>query len=135
MMHAMPDQRKFIRDIKGLIKNGTYAPYFEEQQKWSEEIQQKFAETEIHSKSDVDKFAEDHARITEELQLSMERALLRSRSQRLKAKPSENVSKCIALMMDVDSRLFGRMGIEEKETLKAELDELAGIVNRFRKIL
>ena len=135
MMHAMPDQRKFIRDIKSLIKNGTYTAYFEDQRKWEQAIQEKFSAIEIRSKADVDRFAEDNAAITEELQMSMERALLRSRSQQLKSKPSENVSKSISLLMEVDSRQFGRMNNEEKETLKAELDELAKIVDGFRKLL
>ena len=135
MMHAIPDQRKFIRDIKGLIKNGTYTSYFEDQQKWGQAIQEKFTVVEVRGKADVDRFAEDNAAITEELQMSMKRALLRSRSQQLRAKPSENVSKSISLMMEVDSRQFGRMNTEEKETLKAELDELAKIVDGFRKLL
>lgn len=135
MMHAMPDQRKFIRDVKGLIKNNTYLSYFEDQQKWGQVIQEKFAAIEVRSKSDVDRFAEDNAAITEELQMSMERALLRSRSQQLKAKPSENVSKSISLMMEVDSRQLGRLNAEERENLKAELDELAKIVDGFRKLL
>lgn len=135
MMHAMPDQRKFIRDIKSLIKNGTYTAYFEDQRKWEQAIQEKFSAIEVRSKADVDRFAEENAAITEELQMSMERALLRSRSQQLKSKPSENVSKSISLLMEVDSRQFGRMNNEEKETLKAELDELAKIVDGFRKLL
>lgn len=135
MMHAMPDQRKFIRDIKGLIKNGTYTSYFEDQQKWDQVIQNKFTAIEVRGKADVDKFAADNAAITEELQMSMERALLRFRSQQLKEKPSENVSKSISLMMEVDSRQFGRMNTEERGNLKAELDELANIVEGFRKLL
>lgn len=135
MMHAIPDQRKFIRDIKNLVKNGTYAAYFEEQQKWGDAIREKFEVFDVRSKADVDKFAEDNADITEELQLSMERAKLRARSQQLKAKPSENVSKSISLMMEVDPRQFDRMSTEEKETLKAGLDELSKIVTGFRKLL
>lgn len=135
LMHAMPDQRKFIRDIKGLIKNGTYNFYFEDQQKWSQIIQEKYANAEIRGKADVDKFAKDNADITEKLQMSMERALLRSRSKQLKAKPSENVSKSISLMMEVDSRQFARLDSEEKEKLKSELKELAMIVESFRKLL
>ena len=135
MMHAIPDQRKFIRDIKNLVKNGTYAAYFEEQQKWGDAIREKFEVFDVRSKVDVDKFAEDNADITEELQLSMERAKLRARSQQLKAKPSENVSKSISLMMEVDPRQFDRMSTEEKETLKAGLDELSKIVTGFRKLL
>ena len=46
-----------------------------------------------------------------------------------------NVTKSIALMMEVDSRLFGKMDSEEKENLKAELDELEKIVKSFQKLL
>ena len=53
----------------------------------------------------------------------------------MKAKPSENVTKCINLMMDVDSRMFERLSDEEKEILKAELDRLEKIVGSFRKML
>lgn len=135
LMKAIPDQRKFIRDIKGLIKNGTCDSYFEEQQKLAETIQGKLGAAEIHSKEDVDKFAEQNASVAEELQVSMERALLRSRSQLLKNRPAENVSKSIALMMDIDSRFFAKMDVEEKENLKAELDELKRIVEGFQKML
>ena len=72
---------------------------------------------EIKNKVDIDMFAMNYTALAEELQLSMEKALLRSRSQQLKAKPSENVSKSIALLMEIDSRQFGRMNVEEKELL------------------
>lgn len=135
MMKAMPDQRKFIRDIKGLIKNKTYDSYFEEQQKWADVIAEKYKKVDVHTKEDVDKFAEENASITEELQLSMEKALLKSRSQLLKNKPAENVSKCIALLTEVDPRLFEKLEAEEKETLKAEFSELERIVDSFMKKL
>lgn len=135
MMKAMPDQRKFIRDIKGLIKNGTYDSYFSEQKNYAKTIREKFNTIDVHTKEDIDKFAEENSTIAEELQLSMERALLKSRSQLLKNKPSENVSKSIALMTEVDSRLFSKMDEEEKEKLTKELDELEKIVISFKKIL
>lgn len=135
MMKAIKDQRKFIRDIRGLIKNNTYAPYFEEQDRLGREIAERFSGVEVRTKEDIDRFAMENAQITEQLQASMERALLRSRAQQLKSKPSENVSKSIALMMDVDPRLFGRMDHEEKETLKAELQELERLISSFRSFL
>ena len=98
-------------------------------------IAARFAPVEVRAKEDVDRFAEANSDITEELKLSMERALLRSRAQILKNRPGENVSKCIALLTEVDSRLFGRMDEEEKENLKAELDELARITARFQRML
>ena len=135
IMGAIADQRKFIRDIKGLIKSGNYKDYFEDQKRWSDCIAGEYAEKTIRSREDIDRFANEHRDIAEELQLSMERALLRSRSEQLRSKPSENVSKCIGLMMDVDARLFSRMNTEEKETLKAGLEELENLVQGFRELL
>ena len=98
-------------------------------------IKEKYEKADIHLKEDIDRFAEENSSITEELQLSMERALFNSRSQILKNKPVENVSKSIALLTEVDSRLFGKMEAEEKENLNAELDELARIIESFQKML
>ena len=135
MMKAIPDQRKFIRDIKGLIRNGTYQGYFEDQKQWDKTIKEKLSETEIRSKEDLDRFAVENSYIADNLGRSMERALLRSRSQKLKEKPSENVKKSIDLLMDVDTRFFERLGTEEKESLKAGLSELIRIAEIFRELL
>lgn len=135
MMSAITDQRKFIRDIKKLLKNGAYDTYFAEQQKIGQDISEGFSAIEVKSKADVDRFAQENVKLTESLQISMERALLRSRAQQIKAKPSENISRCIEMMMDVDQRLFIKMDYEEKEELKVELDELAKIVESFRNAL
>lgn len=135
IMGAVTDQRKFIRDIKGLIKSGNYRAYFDDQKHWAEYISKEYAEQKIRNREDVDRFAVEHPEVREELQLSLERALLHSRTEQLMAKPGEIVAKCISTMMEVDSRLFSRMNTEEKETLKASLDELEQIVQRFRRQL
>ena len=135
MMKAIPDQRKFIRDIKGLIKNDAYQPYFEDQKKWIEEISTLFFNTEIHEKNDVDRFANDNHKLSEELQVSMERALLRSRSKHLSNKPGENITKSIVLMKEVDPSLFDKLDDDEKEKLELQLEELAEIVDSMQKKL
>ena len=135
VLKAIKDQRKFIRDIRGLIKNGDYAGYFAEQEQFTKTVEDKLAVIEIRSKEDLDRFAAENAPITEQLQNSMERALLRARAQQVRNRPSENVGKCISLLMDVDPRLFGRLNEDEKEALKAELQELGRIVQSFRKQL
>ena len=135
LMRAIKDQRKFIRDIRGLIKNDTYKSYFEEQKSLGAQIAEKLAAVEIRSKEDLDHIADENSVLTEQLKESMERALLRSRTQQLKNKPSENVRKSVDLLMDIDPRLFGKMGEEDKEELKAELLELERIVMSFRKQL
>ena len=90
-------------------------------------------------KSEVREYLPDNAaeniQITEQLQNSMERALLRARAQQVRNRPSENVSKSIGLLMDVDPRLFGKLNEEEKDALKAELQELERIVQSFKKQL
>ena len=135
MMGAVPDQRKFIRDIKNLVKNDAYSTYFEEQAKLDDDIQRHFMECEIHSKQDVDQFAEAHPAITEELNLSLEHALLRSRSQKLKARPTENITKCINLMLEIDPRLFGKMNPDEVQDLKSGLEELSRIADNLIQLL
>ena len=65
----------------------------------------------------------------------MERALQKSRAQQLKAKPIENMRKCVELLTDVDTRLFATMGPEDRENVQSELQELANIVANFQKKL
>ena len=135
VLKAIPDQRKFIRDIRGLIKTRSYTDYFAEQEQLAREIEEKYAAPEIRSKEDVDRFAADNSKIAEQLQDTMERALRRARAQQVRNRPSENVGKSITLLMDVDPRLFGRLSEEEKDMLKAELSELERIVISFKKQL
>lgn len=135
LMRALSDHRKFIRDIKGLVKNNTYAMYFDDQMELNAQIHHRFDPAEIRSKADLERFAQDNEALTEELQMSLQRALLRSRKQQLKAKPSENVAKSISLMTEVDSRLFGKMDDSEKKSLSRELTELSSIIRNFTSIL
>ena len=132
LMKALLDQRKFIRDIKLLIKNDTHTMYFEDQVDINEQIHEKFDTYEIKSKADLEKFARDNENITEELQLSLQRALLRSRRQQLKAKPAENVAKSVSLMTEFDSRMFDKMDSDEKKHLKREMDHLSRVIDSYR---
>ena len=118
LMKAIPDQRKFIRDIKNLIKNNAYTAYFDEQKEIAERISKEFKEVEAKTKADLDRFAAVHEDIVGKMQLSMEKALLSARTLILKSKPIENVSKSKMLMSEIDSRLFAKMDEEEKENLK-----------------
>lgn len=135
MMNAMPDQRKFIRDIKALINSGTYKSYFDDQRRLADIISHKYSTITIRSKDDVDRFALENSEIKEELQMSMERALLKSNFHVQKTKLAEKVAESISSMMEVDSRLFDKLDVDEKEKLRSELDELARIVDKFRRML
>ena len=72
-------------------------------------------EADIHSKEDLEAVASENADIADNLSMSTERAILRSRSQKLKEKHSENKAKGIDLMMDIDTRVFDRMGEEKRK--------------------
>ena len=132
---AERDQRKFIRDIKALVRTGNYKPYFAEQMTINERIREELAKTEIRGKEDLDRFALEHRRLADDLMNSLERAMQRSRSAQLKNKPAESVGKCITQMMDVDPRLFSRLEPDEKDALRSELDELMKLVESFRQQL
>lgn len=135
VMHAVSDQRKFIRDIKGLVKNNTYGSYFAEQLSLNEKIKAKLSAYEIASKADLDKFAMENDALTEELQMSLQRALLRSRNLQLKTKPSEHVSKCIDLMTEIDPRLFTKLSEDDRQALQRQMEELANIASGFAAML
>ena len=135
MMKALPDQRKFIRDIKGLVKNDTFRAYFDDQKILADELREEYSQVEVHSKFDVDKFAEDNKSIAEEMQNSMENALQHTRAAVLKAKPSENVTKSLSLLQDIDKKMLSRINDKEKELLKKNLSELKSIADEIIDIL
>ena len=99
------------------------------------QLQRLLADCQIRSKEDLDRFALEHAALAEQMRESLARAMLRSRSSQLRMKPAEHVGKCLHLLMDVDPRLFARMDPEEKQTLKASLDELSRLVAEYQERL
>ena len=135
LMRAITDQRKYIRDIKNLVRNDMYSEYFEEQKRIGDDIWKQFINADIRSKEDLDSFSQSHPEITEELQDSMEKALQKYRSKKIKNKPTENLSKCIDLLLDIDSRLFEKMNDDEKTVVKTELEELEKIITGFKQLL
>lgn len=135
MMKAIPDQRKFIRDIKNLVKNGEYKQYFNDQEDCNDLIQERLHDVEIRTKKDLDIFAEKNKDIAETLQYSMERALQRSRAEKLKHLPLESVSKGIDMLKDIDLRLLDKMGMDEKNQLSQELSNLIAVANKIKDSL
>ena len=132
MMKAVPDQRKFIRDVKTLVGKNLYGTYFEEQKDLCAKLREKFEPAVIRSQQDVAGFVSANRALADELRTSLEKAMLRASSQQMKARPSATVSKCIGQLMDIDTRAFSRMEEEDKETLRANLDEMAKIVETLR---
>ena len=135
LMGVFIDQRKFIRDIKSLIKSNTYSEYFDEQTKTCEEIADKYKDVEVHSKKDIEHFSAENKMLGKKLEVSLNKAMKTSRSKQLKDKPSEKVSKCMDLLMEIDSRLFNQLNEDEKNVLKNDLAELGKMVKSFEEML
>ena len=132
---AIPDQRKFMRDIKSLVRSGSYKGYFDEQKEISKEISKKYESITNKTKENIDDFAKENMPLAEKMRFSMEKALQSHRSQQLKIKPTENIANCISLLLDIDSRLFDRLDPDEKATLISELNNLIETAENLKKLL
>ena len=135
IMKALLDQRKYIRDIKMLIKNGTHTMYFDDMEEINKKINEKYGQAAIRSKYDIDCFARENESITEEMQLLLHKALLRSRRQQIKSKPAENVAKSVALMTEFDARTFDKLDESEKIVLRHEMTQLSSVLDQYTKML
>ncbi|MBE6751643.1 MAG: hypothetical protein E7556_03855 [Ruminococcaceae bacterium] len=135
LIGAVPDQRKFMRDIKALVRSGNYKNYFDEQSVIAQEISKKYASIGNKTKEALDSFAEENSALAERMRFSMEKALLSLRAQELKARPVENIASCISLLLDIDSRLFVKLDPDEKSTLNAELSNLIETAENLKKLL
>ncbi len=124
VLGVVPDQRKFIRDIKGLVKNGGYQTLLKEQEELQEQIGKDFVEFNPSNEEELKTFAELHREQAESLRQSMESALQKSRSKQIQAKPIESAQKCADLLMDVDPRLFVKMTPEQVAQFRKQLKEL-----------
>ena len=89
----------------------------------------------IRSKEDLDRFVLENGKLTEQLRNSLENAMLRSRSASLHSKPVETVGKCISQLREVDPRILERLNPEERETLRAGLEELTRTATEMYELL
>lgn len=117
------------------FKDGLSDDFFAEQDKINGQIAERFAAVVPSGKADLDSFADANKDLADDIRCSMERALIRSRTQQLINRPSENVAKCKNLLTDIDPRLFSKLEEEEKQSLIAELEDLSSIAETFRKML
>ena len=135
IMNAIPDQRKFIRDINKLVKSNAYKDYFKDQSETAIEIEKDFSNINVRNKNDIDSFAEDHATIRQDLQASMEKALTNERNKILQNKPYESAEKSIELLLDIDMRIVAKLDDAEKQKLKGSIMTIKKIVENFEKQL
>ncbi len=131
LLQANRDQRKFIRDIKGLVSNANHSAYFNDQDAINHLIHEKFDVLEIKEKADLDDFAKNNAILSEKLRNSIERHLQASKERKALLKPLENVSKSVSLMADVDESTFEKMNNDEKEELLDGMNRLTNVIYEY----
>lgn len=135
MMKALPDQRKFIRDIKSMVKNNTYRDYFDDQAILAEELAEEYDQSDVYTKFDIDEFAKENEAIAEEMQASLENALQHTRAKVLKTRPVTNVRKCNGLLQEIDERVLAKMKDKDKEKLRKELMDLTAAIDHLKNAL
>lgn len=135
LMHAVPDQRKFIRDNKTIIKAGNYSDYFVAEKILDDKIHGLLENLEVTSKEDLDDFAKDNTGLIESMCLEVEKALQATRKEQIKAKPVENIRKCISLLCEIDERLIGALDNEDKLLMKEEMNKLAECIAKYKEMM
>lgn len=129
MMGSFTDLKKFVRNIKSMMDSGLYSSYIKKQKAIAEEVETAKEDTQITNKSELDAFIKDNEELSEDLQISMDRALLKSKKAQSRSKPSQIVNKSISMLMDIDTRIIDKLSSEEKEKLSKQIHKLNDAVS------
>jgi hypothetical protein len=135
LLGSFGDQRKYIRNLKSLYGTQPYKTYVQRENKAAEQLSAEIEEYGIGGMEDLSQFIEEHAAMKEELALSMEKALNQSRKTQARNKPAKNVSKCIELLLEIDTDLFSRLTTEELSQLKNQFAKLSEVETMLKKEL
>lgn len=131
MMRTIGDSRKYIRNISSMMDSGFFAAYIREQERIGETLREDLNKAVPESKRALDFFVSDHEEAAEDLQMSLDRSLLKAKKRETRNRPSQIVSKSITLLKDVDTNIFEKLTDSEKENLRGQLDRLSTVVERF----
>lgn len=131
LLKAIPDQRKFIRDIGNLVKKNVYADYFREQSAIGKDIEAAINSVSINNRSDLDRLP-NAGLLSDRLQISMADALQNYRMTELASKPLENGARCIDLLAGIDPRLFSTLNRDDRDAFRAELDQIEKLISLFK---
>lgn len=131
IVRAVPDQRKFVRDIKMLVKNDAYKSYFKEQEELGKKLETAIETRSISGKADADAIAQDNTVLARELNASMEKAKKRAMNQTVRMRPTEKINKCLDSLAEIDPRNFSRLNEDDKMALRKNILDLIEIANSF----
>lgn len=131
MMRTIGDSRKYIRNLSSMMDSGFFSAYIKDQERIDEVLREDINEAAPESKKDLDFFVSTHEEAAENLQMSLDRSLLKAKKHETRNRPSQIVSKSITLLKDVDTKIFEKLTEEEKDNLRGQLDRLSTVVERF----
>ena len=135
MMHSIVDGRKYMRNLSSMMDSGFFMTYMREQDRIVEKLREKLQEELFSSKKELESFVKDNEAATEDLQLSLDKTILKAKKHETRNKPSQIVSKSITMLRDVDTNIFGKLTDLERENLKGQLDRLTMIVSDFDSMI
>ena len=131
LMRTIGDSRKFIRNLSSMMDSGFFSAYIKDQERICEALREDINEAAPENKNDLDFFVSTHEEAAENLQMSLDRSLLKTKRHETRNRPSQIVSKSINLLKDVDTNIFEKLTDSEKENLKDQLDRLSTVVERY----
>ena len=131
MMKTITDGRKYVRNLSQMMDNGFFMSYIKEQERIGADLITELNEVQPTSKRELDRFVSTHEETAEDLQLSLDKSLLKAKKQETRSRPSQIVSKSISLLKDVDTNIFDKLTEPEKENLRSQLSRLSTVVEHF----
>lgn len=131
VMRTIGDSRKYIRSLSQMMESGFFPSYIKDMQRIGSELKENLDEAMPKGKKELDYFISSREEVAENLQLSLDKSLLKAKKHETRSRPSRIVSKSITLLKDVDTRIFEKLTEIEKEDLKKQIDRLSNVVERF----
>lgn len=135
MMKTVGDGRKYIQSLQSMLINGLLPAYLKEQQRLGEQARERLRATRPDSKPMLDRFVRENEQITEDLQLSMDKSLLKARRSETRSKPSRIVTKSITMLKDVDTRILEKLNDGERDKLREQMNRLSQMVSSFDALI
>ncbi len=134
-METISDGRKYLRNLTNMMENNIFSSYLKQQDVLNAQIEVELHEASPTSIEELRNFVYLHSDLTEELRNLMDNSIVKARKRAAKAKPSQSVTKSIAMLKDVDVKIFDVLNEEEKEKLSEKMDILSYKVSVIREKL
>lgn len=131
MMKTVGDGRKYIRNLTAMDKNGYLPAYLKEQERIGKEIQTRVVQFAPDSKAAIDHFVAQNEDLTDDLEVSMDKSLLKAKIKETRSKPAQIVTKSLSMLRDVDTRVIEKLSDAERDKLRQQVGKLSQMVGKF----